>query len=277
MWPCLVEIGDVKIPSYRVCLLVAVVVITVGILWESRRRLGPHRLTWEVGVYGYVGALLGARLWFVAQSGQWSHLWRILAMWEGGMSVYGGLLGGMAGTLVYLWSYRLPILATGDVAAPYLALGQAVARVGCFLAGCCYGRPTAALWGVRFPEGSLCYAHQVNDGLLSPDASTSLPVHPTQLYMIASLVAVFAVCRTLLARKPFDGFVCGAYSVLYCFVRVVVDAFRGDQTVVFWGIKPGQVLGFTLIFAGGLALVLGSIHHRMTRQAQTNKLAQPDQ
>lgn len=270
MWPTLMELGGVAIPSYRVCLLAAVVVITAGVLWESQRKLAPHRLTWEVGVYGYIGALLGARLWFLGQSGEWGRVWSIFAVWEGGLSVYGGLLGGMAGTVIYLRSYRLPILATGDIAAPYLALGQAVARVGCFLAGCCYGKPTTAFWAIRFPEGSVCYAHQVNEGLVPPDAPWSLPVHPTQLYMLVSLVAVFAVCRYLLARKPFDGFVCGAYCVCYGLVRVVVDAFRADQPVNFWKINAGQMLGLGLVLAGGLALILGTIRHR-TKRREENK------
>lgn len=184
-------------------------------------------------------SVLSARLLYVLL--QW-HLyagnWRDwLRVWEGGLSFHGGLAGGIAWVWWFARRHRLRPLWLGDLIAPGLALGYAIARIGCFLNGCCYGRPTHLPWGVRFPDPPLSHH-------LTP------PSHPVQLYASVANLAIFGVLLHFLRRRRYDGQIVGLYLVLYSVYRFLAEALRKGVT--------GEVLGLGLTEAQWASLAIAA-------------------
>jgi len=235
-------------------LQVAFVACTLLAVRDARRLQFP--LTADIGLYVFFGALLGAKLWWTLQYEGPERLWHVFFLWEEGLVFYGGLIGGAAGVLAYACARRLALLKCCDLVAPHVALGEAIVRVGCFLNGCCWGTVTGVPWGVQFPRNSLPWFQQVKLGLIEPSAPHSLPVHPTQLYMTCSLIAVFAVLTVYSRRKAFDGAVVLVYFFLYGVVRFTVEMLRHTGS---GGDSTGSVFGMTVSQAFSLGLALGSL------------------
>ena len=140
----------------------------------------------------------------------------VLKLWEGGLVLSGGLLGGAVGVYIFCLVKRLPFGRVADAIAPGLALGLAASRLGCWFAGCCYGRPTDLPWAVRF-QNPHTLARPIN-----------VPLHPTQIYAFLIGLAVFAIVMQLRERKTFQGEVMLACLILISGARMFLDLFRGD-------------------------------------------------
>ncbi len=161
------------IRSYGVMLLVAILAGTGLSVWRGRRRGWNSETIATLCFWGVVCGIVGARAFYVIE--YWSDFQRptlaqtvgaILNITQGGIVVYGALLGGLAGFGAYAWKQRMPLLATFDLLAPGMLLGLAIGRVGCFLNGCCFGGACDLPWAVRFPAGSPPYLHQMEHGQL---------------------------------------------------------------------------------------------------------------
>lgn len=213
--------GVLTIASMLICFLI-------------QRRLGrsiglseDHILS--LWVYGGLLGLAGARLLHVAVN--WpayrSSPWSALAFWDGGLAYVGCVTAAMIAALLYARWHRLDA-AVFDVLAVGIALSQGLGRIGCLLAGCCYGRETSLPWGVRFSEGSIAYDALAQAGAIAPGAITTPPLHPTQVY---EALAVFAIGIYLLARHRHgstSGTVACAYFVLYPIARFALELLRDD-------------------------------------------------
>jgi phosphatidylglycerol:prolipoprotein diacylglycerol transferase len=174
-------------------------------------------------------ALVGARLLYVATNPEaFDTLLDAFAWWKGGAVAYGGFLGGFLGTVVFCRRYGLPILAWADCAVPALCLGLLLTRIGCFLGGCDFGRPSDAPWAVRFPPGSPAFVQHVADGLLPPTATGSLPVHPTQLYESVAGLLLLGLVLAVRRRQPPPGQAFAAFVAGYAIVRYVIELARAD-------------------------------------------------
>jgi len=194
-----------------------------GLWWIKResRRLGVN-VTKVVDVFFYVllAGLLGARILYVINSVDnfWADPLVIFRVWEGGLVFQGGIIGAF---LVMLWSsrrYKLSFLQLTDIFSPALALGHAFGRIGCFFAGCCYGRPSPHdfPFSVIFP--------QIADGIAPP----GIPLYPTQLFESIGELIIFAILVTYRKKKSFDGAVFFLYLILYSILRSFIELFRGD-------------------------------------------------
>jgi phosphatidylglycerol:prolipoprotein diacylglycerol transferase len=156
---------------------------------------------------------------------------RIFHVWEGGLVFYGGIAGAALVALHFARRERWSFWALGDVFAPAVALGHALGRVGCFAAGCCFGKATSAAsaWGAAFPRGSVAFDELSSFGLVAPGASFTPPLHATQLYEAAG---EGLLCLALLAVRPRLRTRPGALALLYAggyaALRFVVEIFRGD-------------------------------------------------
>lgn len=217
MHPVAFEIGGFAIHWYGVFLALGVL---VGVWTAARRclvdKLQPGVITdlapWLVG-----GVILGARALYVATywktqfAGQ--PIWQIFNLRSGGLVFYGGLIGAVVTTYLYLHFKRLPTWKVADALAPSIALGHAFGRIGCLMFGCCYGRVCELPWAIHFPAG-----HE----------SHPLGVHPTQIYESLLNFGLYLALAWLYRRKKFDGQVFGTYLVSYAIVRSFVELFRGD-------------------------------------------------
>jgi phosphatidylglycerol:prolipoprotein diacylglycerol transferase len=205
---------------------------------------------------------------------------RALHVWEGGLVWYGGFLAALAVAVYVLHRRRMKILRTADLIIPVVALGHFFGRLGCFAAGCCFGKPTASAIGVAFGTKSLAF----NDLLdaLPAGATATMPLHPAQLYEAAGELAIFAWLLWVRRGKRFDGQVLLAYLLTYPVLRTIVEVFRGDAGRRFvWELPtPGlnRLLGLSpdalsflsvsqfislLVAAGALVLWLAIRRRRM--------------
>lgn len=159
----------------------------------------------------------------------WRDCTSLLKVWEGGLVFYGGVAAAALAALAFArrqgWSFG----EVGDLFAPALAIGHAFGRLGCFTAGCCFGKETTARIGVAFPRGSVAFEVLQRAGAVPTGAGETPPLHPTQLYEAAGEAAIFAlllVLRPRLRRQPGALLLC--YLGLYALLRFVVEIFRGD-------------------------------------------------
>jgi phosphatidylglycerol---prolipoprotein diacylglyceryl transferase len=240
MYPVVFRLGSIEVTSFGVMVGLGAL---VG-LWLFGRELARRGLPEYAGnaaMAGVLGGLVGAKvLWTIEHAGT-APLTGLLFS-RGGMSWFGGFLGGIsAGLLVMRW-YRLPVVRVLAAATPGLAIGHAIGRVGCFLVGDDYGRPSDLPWAVAFPEG------------LPP---TTVPVHPTQLYEAAALVVMCAVLLRWSGRGIADRALLGRYLMMAGGVRFAIEFLRVNA----------PVLGpFTLaqLIAAGL-VVVGTVMVRKRR------------
>ncbi len=230
----------------------------------------------DVSLWALIGAFIGSRLLFMLVNWQDTvaavptllqdfptHLFDWLF---GGLVFYGGFVGAVATTWWYARKHNIPYLRLADVAIPGVALGQCIGRLGCFSAGCCWGRPANHLdWAVRFPGASvardifgrlthtaaLAFSSEANDThrwvvestgqilhhpqpgavLLSQWAAehgTTLPLHPTQLYESIGQLVLFALLLVARRYKRFHGEILALWLMAYAVLRTTVELFRGD-------------------------------------------------
>ena len=216
MRPILFRLGDVSVPSYEVMLLVAAAVTAVLALSEAERRGLDLGFAPYAAAAGILGALLGGKLhWALAQPGGLGPD-PAAALLEGGVTFYGGLVGGLLAIIAVLLVRGVPLPPAGDAAAPALAIGYALARLGCLLVGDDYGRPTSLPWGIAFPNGR-------------PPALE--PVHPTQAYEILLMVPVFLFLWSRRKRARPPGTLFAAFLALIAVERFAIEFLRTNARV----------------------------------------------
>lgn len=257
MHPVLFEIGWMKFHGYPTMLALAFLVGVLLCVRDLRWLDPPIKGTPMAGLWIFLGALVGARAFWIIQFAEVKDLWQAFVIWYPGLVYYGGLIGGVFGAYLYIVLHRLPPLRIADVAVPYLALSQAITRVGCFLNGCCWGRDTHVAWAVQFPKWSFPYKQQLESHLIDRTAEASLPVHPTQLYMVIGLVIIAVILKLSRKRRPFIG----AVGLLYCFfyglLRFIVEALRGDSAHSVSGMTVSQVISLLLVVGSVVVFVIG--------------------
>jgi len=170
--------------------------------------------------------------------------------WAGGLTYYGGFLGATAAAVVLLRRDRFPFWKAADMAGFAIPLGLAFGRMGCLLAGCCFGAPTSAPWGLSFPPRSPASEAQAKEHLLESMRMWSHPVHPTQIYESAASLGIAAfLLFWLLPRKRYDGQIFAGFLVLYAVARFLVEILRRDARGGAVGLSTSQLIGVGLLAA----------------------------
>jgi len=205
----------------------------------------------DITFWGVICGIIGAKLWFVAQSwDDYQDKWDLLRTFRGGVVYYGGLLGGTIGVVGYARWKRLPLLKTLDISAPAGALGLVFGRLGCFLNGCCYGRLTDSPLGIRFPAPSIPFVEQLDKGLVTEADRFSLPVLPYQLISAAAALALFALLLALRRTRRFYGEQFALFFIIYAVVRFSEEFLRGDNPPVLIGMSIPQAFSILMFIAG---------------------------
>lgn len=254
------------IPVYSYGFLVAAGVL-LG-LWYARRyavrhtQMDPERV-WNLGIYMVLAGLLGAKLWFVLASGSyyWQHKREIFAFatLQSGGTFYGGVAGALLIAILYAHFNHLPVLPLMDSYSAGLPLGHAIGRLGCFAAGCCFGKPTWLPWGVTFTSSRA--AEMVGTPL-------HIPLHPTQLYEAGAEFLNFLILIWLARRQRFRGEIFAVFILLYGIERGLIEFVRWDpgRTLFLHGrFSLMQVVSLGLIFSGAWMLRRGSRRVRSMR------------
>jgi len=233
----------VPLRSYGTMILIG---FLCGVWMAARRapRLGiDPRHCMDVGVWGVVVGLLGARalhvLMFWPQYTPFhdgfdlSRIGRWFKFWEAGLAFHGVLLTVLPFTWLYCRRHKVPGVPFLDLAIPSLIAGQAFGRIGCFLFGCCYGKPSGLPWAVHFPPHAPAWDAQVAAGLIPPDAACSAGVHPTELYAAIGGGLVAAVLYSFWPRRRYDGQVLALTLIMAGVTRFFEELLRADEPAAF--------------------------------------------
>lgn len=255
MRPVLFHVGGMSFHSYTVMFSLAFLVGTILTVRANFRRAHPFPITTMAGVWAFAGGLLGAKVWYWAQYGEWADLKWGEFLLTSGLVFFGGLVGGVVAVVLYLRLVGAPVIPVGDLALPYVALAHGIARIGCFLNGCCHGSHTTVPWGVPYPKSL---------------PAASLPVHPVQLYETLGLLVLFAGLRLLYRRNPRTGTVMLGYLAGYGALRFVTEFFRGESHRHPPGFTASQyvALGLLVVGVAGLARLLGKGGEKMANTAE---------
>ncbi len=218
MHPILFKIGPITIYTYGVLIATA---FFLGLALAARQARvegeDPQKIM-DLSFYILLSAIIGSRLlYIVVEYKEYiSNPLRIFKVWEGGLVFYGGFIMAMAVVIIYIRKHEMNLWKVGDILAPSVAIGQGVGRLGCFFAGCCYGRETDVSWAVIFKDPNTL-------------APMDVHLHPTQLYDSANGFIIFAILLILRKFKKFDGQLFWTYTLLYAVGRFIVEIFRGDE------------------------------------------------
>jgi phosphatidylglycerol:prolipoprotein diacylglycerol transferase len=239
VYPFIIHLGPFEVTGYGLMLMVAFLMGGWLIARQLRERQLREDYAADIVAAAVIGGIIGAKLWYVALTGDPGALFS-----RGGLVWYGGFLGGAAAVILNGWRLKVPARWTMELAAPALAAAYALGRVGCFLVNDDYGRPADLPWAMRFPEGlppsTAGNLHQLFGIPIPPgvDPSTVLAVHPTQLYEVAAMLIAFAILWALRRRGRPVGWLFGLYLVfagverfLVEFVRAKDDRFLGSFTL----------------------------------------------
>lgn len=215
----------------------------------KRQGLDAGRVT-DMAIWVLIAGLIGAKALLVLVDFHYyqrspRELWSIF---QSGGVFYGGLIGGALVAWWYARRHGLRGWSTADALAPGVVLGQAIGRLGCFAAGCCWGKPTSLPWAVTFTD---VYASR------AVGTPMDTPLHPSQLYESAAAFLIFAFLLWLLPRKRFHGQVTLAYVALYSAVRFGLEFLRGDPERGSWfsgALSTSQVIAIVLLL--GTAVLL---------------------
>ncbi len=240
MYPVLFTIGGLEITSFGV--LVALGALAgVSLFRRELARSGLPEGAVDGAVVGVIAGLAGAKLlWVFEHLGE--EPFTSLLFSRGGLSWFGGLVGGVGAALIYFVARGYPLVPTVAAATPALAVGHAIGRVGCFMVGDDYGRPSDLPWAVAFPKG------------LPP---TLERVHPTQLYE-AAFLAVLAVLLIRWRRQAVaDNIVLGRYLVLAGIARFLIEFLR-INTRVLDGLTVAHIAALLMVAAGIVVMALGA-------------------
>jgi phosphatidylglycerol---prolipoprotein diacylglyceryl transferase len=250
VFPRLFHIGNFSLPTYGFLVSLGVLIgLWISVRNSEKQGIDPEK-AWNLGILVVLAGIVGAKVLLILND--WSYytsnpreIFSLGTLQAGGV-FSGGLVAALVTAIWYIRRNRMPALATCDAFAPGLAMGHAIGRVGCFAAGCCWGKPTHSFLGVTFTNPLAHYW-----------VGTPLAVRlePTQLFESAVELANFFLLTWLLGRKKFDGQVIGAYLFLYGIARFFLEFLRDDpgRGEVFGGAMSGtQLISIGLVIAGGL-------------------------
>ena len=238
----------------------------------SRDGLDKQKV-YDLGLWVLAASLIGSKALMVIA--EWDVYYRdnprqifTLDFFRSGGVYYGGFIGAVIASVIVMRYYKLPWWRTADSFAPGIILGQAIGRLGCFSAGCCWGKPPAGWFGVHFSEKGHeitgvptivshlsdkvqqnVWAERLADlgGILAP-----LKLHPTQIYEAGAALLILAVLLLVHRRRRFEGQVILAYSMLYSVARFIIEYWRDDPRGEIFGLSTSQFIA-VILFVGALA------------------------
>jgi prolipoprotein diacylglyceryl transferase len=252
------DIADLFAPSWFTCVGLAGLVGLILMVVLARRRGIDTGTVGSAVLWGYVAAV-GAGIVVPMTIDAVGHLFatgQFHLRWAG-MTSFWGYLGGAVAVVFVCRRDGLSLARFGDLAAIPLGVALVFARLGCFMAGCDYGKVTSLPWAVRFPAGSPAWRDHIHGGLIPADRAASLPVHPTQLYEALLGLAIVGIAIFFARRKRADGHVFLVVAATYAIGRLVIESLRGDAgRGIYAGLSSGQIFSMLVLVAIAAGLFL---------------------
>jgi phosphatidylglycerol:prolipoprotein diacylglycerol transferase len=250
MYPTLIKVGNFEITTFGLMMFLAFIVAG----WVLARQFRHYGLDPEIAssmvVAAALGGIVGAKIYYAILFQDWRLLFD-----RAGLVWYGGLIGGFLACSWLIWRHKIDYLTAADATAPALSLGYAIGRIGCFLVGDDYGRPTDAWYGIAFPKGAppttayelRKFGAPVDPAI--PDYQV-LEVHPTQLYETGMAFIMFAVLMWLNRRPHRRGLAWGLFLIMLGIERFLVEIVRAKDDRFLGPFTVAQLISVLLIVAG---------------------------
>ena len=250
MYPELFHIGNITIYTYAICIVTGTLVASLYTRWRVKKELGIINFSNNFFYLIFIAGFVGGKLFFYLERPL--HFFNnpklMLHNFSGGFVFYGSFITIIPVVIWYLRKHEISILPMLDILAITTTIVHAIGRMGCFFAGCCYGKPTDSVFGIVFPK------------------TKSIHVHPTQLYEIAGIVSIMLILFMLKRKKQFDGQLFLAYIILYAIVRSIIEIFRGDNRgyIIKDILSHSQFIGVLIIITTIL------LYHKFKKQTIIN-------
>lgn len=227
MHPILFRLGSFPIGTYGLMLALAFFAALALAKRQARLEgLDPEAIA-ELSITLLIAGVVGSKLLMIlvdlTQGASLASIFSLDTLRAGG-AIHGGVIASALAFFLVARKYKLSLRAAGDVLAPATALGQAIGRLGCLFAGCCFGTACDQPWAITF----------TNPEAASQGTPLGLALHPVQLYTLAANLLVMTILLLLRKRRPFQGFVLGAYFILEGIGRIVTEIWRGDLDRGVW-------------------------------------------
>jgi phosphatidylglycerol:prolipoprotein diacylglycerol transferase len=240
MYPVIFKIGKFALLSYSFFLTFGLIAgILLAINQAKRAGEDPEKIM-DLCFYLLIAAIVGSRLFYVAANPDifYQDPWEIIRIQNGGLVFYGGFIAALISGLIYMKTTAMPLWKTADIIAPSIALSQFWGMLGCFFAGCYYGKRSDFPWAVTFTH---------------PDslAPTGISLHPVQLYFSLNYLIIFGTLFLFRRHKKFDGQLFWVYVLLFGITFSIIETFRGN-------IESYAILGawsVSQIISAGLAMI----------------------
>lgn len=237
MYPIICQIGPFTLYSYGLMLVLAFVISsTLASLQAKKEGIHPD-IIFNFSFVAFIGGVVGARLLYVIENAGYylRNPLEIIMLQRGGLSWFGGLILSLFCAALYLKKKKLALYRILDLMVPFVALGQAIGRVGCLLNGCCFGKVSQS--GIYFGE-------------------YNLTLIPTQIYSSLLLILIFITLRSLQERPHKEGEIFFIYLLLYSAKRFFIEFWRADNEIIFLGLTLFQVISAVIFCLSFLKLLL---------------------
>ena len=245
-----VEWFGFKIDSYLLMMILGVLLSLAVVLLKNQLKKKDDQVSWKdicfLAIFVFVGALIGARiLYFITRIKDIKSFDDVIKflLTEGGLVFYGGVIGGVGFGILYLKIYKIKIPKFVQLIVPVIPLGHALGRVGCYLAGCCYGRLTDAEHGVHF--------------ITMPEGTYHIPVQLYEAIFLFVLFIILLVVEIVTKNKKYY-LTTGLYFVLYAIWRFIIEFYRGDEIRGIALLSTSQWISLIMLFVG-IFVIFGNI------------------
>ncbi len=216
MRPFLFTINSVSIPSYGFVVAIAFFIALLIAIKRAKKYYISTYLILDISLYILISGFIGGRIFYILQHiSYYESIDEVFQIGTGGFTFYGGFILALLVFIIYSYLNKLPTGKIADILAPALALGIGISRIGCFLAGCCFGKPTSLPFGVSFPANSLPWIE-----------FETQKVHPTQIYSFISLMVIFSILLSIEKYTVLSGQLFAVFTLLYSTQRFFIDFLR---------------------------------------------------
>lgn len=240
MHPVFFYVGKFPIAGYGVMLALGMIVGVAIAIWRGKKVGVSSEQIMDLAFWGVIAGIAGGRITYIFTTGWQDFLQHPFAVLfaRAGLVFLGGLIGAVAVLIIIVWRRKQNFWLIADVLAPSVAIGHAIGRIGCYLAGCCFGTVCPSdshfgFLGIRFPATtslgeSQSFSDQLQQGLVKIGDLWTRPVWPTQLLESAGNFLIFILLMILWRRRRFNGEILLIYVALYSVLRFLIEFLRGD-------------------------------------------------
>ncbi len=238
MLPYLPEFFGLRIPLYGLMTMLGYLAAMLYCL-KQRHKIGISKdELFDIIFYIILGAIIGGKLFFIFFNWDSFAASTLVEKIRYGFVFFGGFIGAVTAGIIVARVKKLPFFKFADFFAPAIALGHAIGRIGCFLAGCCYGKVSHSFLSVKFHNPECLVPHHLHD----------VGLYPTQLMESLGNFILFFILLTVFNKKHKEGTVIASYIIGYGLIRFIVEFFRGDDRGSYiLGLSPSQFIAAALI------------------------------